>query len=129
MKNFNLKNKGHNISGSLLLPTIGQTYTYFDDGKIRLARRMEVVITEIIPFNEIDSETMELWNEEVEECDWLYAKKTDCFVKADLKITEDKTEKIVFVRTRDNLHGWFSLGWWGGILDIDGSLNALLCKD
>ena len=129
MKNFNLKNKGNNISGSLLLPTIGQTYTYFDDGKIRLARRMEVVITEIIPFNEIDSETMELWNEEVEECDWLYAKKTDYFVKADLKITEDKTEKIVFVRTRDNLYGWFSLGWWCGILDIDGSLNALLCKD
>ena len=35
-------------------------------------------------------------------------------------------EKIIFVRTVKNNDGWFSLGFWGGRLDIDGSLNAIL---
>jgi hypothetical protein len=43
-----------------------------------------------------------------------------------LKVSDDKTEKIIFVRTINNNDGWFSLGWWGGRLDIDGSLNAML---
>ncbi len=129
MKQIEVKKETPIFDHTLLCPVLGQTYNYFDDGKIRLARRMEVVITEIIPFNEIDSETMELWNKEVEECDWLYAKETDYFVKADLKIADGKPEKIIFVRTRGNLNGWFSLGWWGGILDIDGSLNALINKE
>lgn len=60
---------------TLLCPVLGQTYNYFDDGKISPSRRMEVVITEIIPFNEIDAETLEYWKEEVEECNWLTQKK------------------------------------------------------
>jgi hypothetical protein len=115
-----------NNANNLLCPVLGQTYNYFDDGKIRPCRRMEVVITEIIPFNKIDDITLNDWKEEVEECDWLYANKTDFFVKADLKVSDDKTENIIFVRTINNNDGWFSLGWWGGRLDIDGSLNALL---
>lgn len=107
------------------LPKINKSYYYFDDGKIKASRRMEVVITEIIPFNEIDTETLESWKEEVEKCDWLYAKETDYFIKADLKVSNDKTEKIIFVRTINN-NGWFSLGWWGGTLDVDGKLNKNL---
>lgn len=105
---------------------LNKTYDYFDDGKIKESRRMEVVITEIIPFDKIDSETLELWEEEVSECDWLYAKETDCFVKADLKVSDDKIEKIIFVRTINNNDGWFSLGQWGGRLDIDGKLKESL---
>jgi hypothetical protein len=110
----------------VLCPVLGQTYNYFDDGKIKKIRRMEVVITEIIPFNKIDEETLNDWKQEVEECHWLYAKETDFFVKADLKVSNDKIEKIIFVRTINNNNGWFSLGWWGGRLDIDGSLNDAL---
>ena len=126
MKNVDLKNETSTCGNTLLCPVLGQTYNYFDDGKIRPSRRMEVVITEIIPFNEIDAETLESWKEEVEECNWLYDKETDFFVKGDLKVSDDKIEKIIFVRTINNNDGWFSLGWWGGRLDIDGSLNALL---
>ena len=105
------------------LPEIGKTYHYFDDGKIRLSRREEVIITEIIPFNEIDSETLREWKEEVIECHWLYAKETDYFIKANLKIEKD-LYYLVFVRTLDNR--WFSLGWWAGVLDVDGTLNNKL---
>ena len=47
-------------------------------------------------------------------------KKTDLFIKANLIKTNGTLEEIVFVRTIDNR--WFSLGWWGGILDIDDKL-------
>jgi hypothetical protein len=114
------------MENTLLLPVLGKIYNYFDDGKIRLSRISEVIITEIIPFAEIDEATLELWKEEIEECHWLYAKETDFFVKGDLKISDNKIEKIIFVRTINNNDGWFSLGWWAGRLDIDGSLKALL---
>ena len=105
------------------LPEIGKTYYYFDDGKIKLSRRAKVIITEIIPFSEIDSETLADWKEELSDCNWLYAKETDYFIKAELKIEKD-LYYLVFVRTLDN--GWFSLGWWAGELDVDGTLNNKL---
>lgn len=106
---------------------IGKTYNYFDDGKIRESRRMPVVITDIIPFNEVDSETKGYWIEDVADCHWVYAKETDYFIKGNLLLdetTEGEIEKIIFVRTVDN--DWFSLGWWAGTLDVDGSLTNLL---
>jgi hypothetical protein len=109
----------------LKLPEVGKTYYYFDDGKVSISRRMEVVITEIVPFSEIDEETLNNWEEEVREIDWIYAKETDYFVKGKLKVS-DEVNEIVFVRTINNDDGWFSIGFWGGQLDIDGSLNAML---
>lgn len=103
---------------------INKTYNYFDDGKIRESRRMPVTITDITPFDKIDPETLSEWQEEVENCDWLYAKETDYFVKGDLKINANQTEPIIFVRSLNN--GWFSFGWWAGRLDVDGSLSKLL---
>ena len=110
MKNVDLNNELPTCGNTLLCPVLGQTYNYFDDGKIRPSRRMRVTITEIIPFSEIDEETLNDWKEEVKQCDWLYAKETDYFVKADLKVSDDKVEKIIFVRTINNNDGWFSLG-------------------
>jgi hypothetical protein len=55
------------------------------------------------------------WAEEVTECYWLYANENDYFIKA-----ESEHWASYFVRTTDG--GWFSLGWWAGRLDIDGSL-------
>lgn len=108
------------------IPVLGRIYHYFDDGKIRPSRRLRTVITKIIPFSEIDSETLAFWKDEVETCYFLYAEETDHFIFADLKVSNDRIEKIIFVRTINNNFGWFSLGMWGGRLDIDGSLNELL---
>lgn len=105
---------------------LNQIYNYFDDGKIRESRKMSVLITNIIPFDEIDEITLQLWQEEIDECEWLYAKETDYFIKGTLQ-TRLANIDIIFVRTIDNT--WFSLGWWGGILDVDGSLSDLLCKN
>ena len=66
-----------------MIPILNKTYYYFDDGKIRPSRRSMVVIKEIIPFNEIDKETLTKWEGEVNECDWLYRETTDYFIKAE----------------------------------------------
>lgn len=119
----------HIFDNTLPCPVLGKTYNYFDDGKIKPSRKLEVTITEIIPFNEIDEGTLNDWKQEVEDCHWLYAKETDYFVKGDLKVSDNKIAKIIFVRTVNNEDGWFSLGWWAGRLDIDGSLSANLNYD
>ena len=100
------------------LPIVGKTYDYFDDGKIRETRKMKVTITKIIPFDEINKKTLKNWKKEVKVCGWLYAKKTDYFVKGDLMFGK-RLEKLIFVRT---INGeWFSLGMWGGKLNVDES--------
>jgi hypothetical protein len=107
------------------LPKIGQIYDYFDDGKIKESRRAKVLITKIVPFNEIDAETLALWEEEVSDDvrnNPLYAKQTECFIFG--KLTELKHEVIFVQTTRE--YEWFSLGYWGGILDIDGHYAKLL---
>jgi hypothetical protein len=101
------------------LPVVGNTYNNFDDGKIRESRRYPVIITEIVPASQIDADTIAFWNDEVSECDWLYATETDYFIKGLLDVGEI-AESVTYVRTIDGR--WFSLGWWGGILDIDGTL-------
>jgi hypothetical protein len=59
------------------MPEIGKIYNCYDDGKISESRRYKVTIKEIIPFKEIDKDTLEQWKEEVKECDFLYEKETD----------------------------------------------------
>ena len=107
---------------------VGQTYNYFDDGKITTSRKATVIINSIIAFEDIDEETYSEWKIETEECDWLYSKETDFFVKGTIDLGtyngKPNKEDVVFVRTIND--GWFSLGWWAGRLDVDGSLNAKL---
>lgn len=109
------------------LPEINKTYNYFDDGKIRESRRFPVTITEIIPFDMVDENTHTTWEMEHNQCDWLYAKTTDYFIKGIIKEdTPDYKQEfdVIFARTIDG--GWFSLGWWSGRLDVNGSLTKML---
>lgn len=98
------------------VPEVGKEYHAFDDGKIKPSRHSIVKITEVVPFAAVNHKAfLEEWQQQVEDCYWLYAKETDCFVKAEW---DDETS--YFVRTLDG--GWFSLGFWGSRLDVDGSL-------
>lgn len=102
------------------LPTIGETYNYFDDGKISESRLLKVTIKEIIPFTDIDDKNLQYWKNEIWECYWLYEKETDYFIKGELCTIEGNLENVFFVRSKS---GWFSLGFWAGRLDVDGSLT------
>ena len=104
------------------IPEIGKEYNCFDDGKISPSRLYTVNIKEIIPFREIDEETLNLWKDQTNNCNWLFAKITDVFVKTENSDKENET----FVRTIDG--GWFSIGGFleGGRLDITGELTKML---
>jgi len=104
-----------------MIPELNKEYDYFDDGKIRQNRHYRVKITAVIKYEDIDVDTKSNWNDDVSSCDWLYNTDTDYFIKG---IIEDINENLVFVRTIDG--GWFSLGWWSGRLDVDGSLMSRL---
>lgn len=92
---------------------VGTKMICYDDGKIKPSREIEITITEIIPFKEAELDLIVDWKDEVENCDWLYNKQTDYFIKAvsnDVKITD------IFYFVRDVRGDWFSLGYWAGIL-------------
>ena len=104
-------------------PKINEVYKCFDDGKIRPSRLYTVRIDEVIPFNEIDSETLKKWNEVKQTYHWLYAEETDYFIKF---IDGEEGGDGVFVRTK--VGGWFGIGdiWNSGELDIDGELIKIM---
>ena len=106
------------------IPDVGKEYHAFDDGKIKPSRHFITKIAEVIPFNAVDEVLLRTWQQEVEECYWLYATETDYFIKA---YDGDTEEPSYFVRTTEG--GWFSLGWFGSRLDIDGSLYEQMRKD
>lgn len=106
---------------SSLIPKVGETYNTFDDGKISPSRMYQVTIKKVIPFNEIDKETLNRWKEEVKEVYWLYNKETDYFVICEPDEEDNSIE--VFVRTTDNR--WFSFSdafLTYSMLDVDGDL-------
>lgn len=79
------------------IPKKGNTYNCFDDGKVSYSRLYTVDIKDVIPFKNIDKDTLENWQKQVEQCYWLYAKETDYFI-----ITENGEDgDAVFVRTKD----------------------------
>lgn len=101
-------------------PEVGKEYHTFDDGKVRPSRHSIATISEVIPFSECtDEDLLESWRDEVKTCYWLFATETDYFIKAEY---DDETS--YFVRTTDG--GWFSLGFFGSRLDIDGSLYKIM---
>lgn len=111
------------------IPEVGKEYHIFDDGKIKPSRHYIAKIVKLI-YPEDAYEITDLykaWQEQVEECFWLFAKETDYFVVAESDYDKDL---IYFVRTTDG--GWFSIDypgcWIGARLDIDGSLYNEMIK-
>ncbi len=107
------------------IPEVGKEYHIFDDGKIKPSRHSITTIAEVVPFDEFkdkNSDMLEIWYEEVKECHWLFTPDTDYFVKGTFEDDDD----MWFVRTTDG--GWFSLGFFGSRLDIDGSLYQKLIE-
>lgn len=111
------------------VPEVGKEYHIFDDGKIKPSRHYIAKIVKLI-YPEDAYEITDLytaWQEQVEECFWLFAKETDYFVVAESDYDKDL---IYFVRTTDG--GWFSIDypgcWMGARLDIDGSLYNDMLK-
>ena len=119
------------------LPIVGKHYHFWDDGKTSTSRHYICRCERIITPEEAKSVMIEVPNEyvddvmdtislydhwhdnEMPECDWLYAEETDYFIECSCP-KYDKNN-LWFVRTKDG--GWFSMdiqSWWqSGRLDVD----------
>jgi len=103
------------------IPEENKCYNYFDVGKIRESRRSIVKVIKIVPRPYVSEETFFLWRTEVQDCPWLYADETDCFIIAKPISGTFMQKYLIFVRTIDN--EWFSLGFEGGLLDVNNKYN------
>lgn len=133
-------------------PEVGKQYEFYDDGKITPSRRFTASVLEIISPEEAKTVMLPLyayeesdmipttiiakgeepigetslymvWEENLEEHDWLFAVETDYFIKCSVPKYDEYP--IWFVRTIEG--NWFSLDiqshWQGGLLDIDNHLT------
>lgn len=109
-----------------VIPKIGQTYDFYDDGKIHKGRHELVTITEVIVFDEASQNLIDLWRETILTCWGAHNPITDYFIigKSDLFKDKDKNPDYIFVRTFKG--GWFSLDSLGGLLDVTGELTKRL---
>lgn len=105
-----------------MIPKINKTYNCFDDGKITNSRLYTVDIKRVVPFKDIDADTLKIWREAVKQCYWLFSKETDFFIETE----NGEDGDAVFARTADG--GWFSLGDFmnSGRLDVSGKLTERL---
>lgn len=139
-----------------MIPEIGKTYKFYDDGKPSPSRRYDAIVIDIkfpeeakeiyfptfydanrdyvpttITYNEKSIGKISLyehWQNEVKECPWLYATETSHFIEC--KIPKYDENNIWFVQTKNN--GWFSINiqncWQSGLLDVDESFTKRLKK-
>lgn len=98
---------------------VGKIYNSYDDGKV-----IPVTIRGIVDFDDIDEDTLSIWESEVEKFPGLISVTTDFFVEGSLDIGGRGVERVVFVR--DVNDGWLSLGYRGARLDVDGNLSKTL---
>lgn len=98
------------------IPSKGEKFHFFDDGKTSPSRHFIVTILDIYKISDLSPDIQEKILEDQEYCDWLFAKETDYVLKG--RLNDPEIEDLYFIRTIDG--GWFSVGYWGGELDIDG---------
>lgn len=118
--------------GKKRIPEVGEKVHMFDDGKIRNCRHMTGEVVRVIPFEEFKTEFAdygrteamdwmsyyEKWEEEVQDCSYLYAPETDFVIET---TCSDYDVHLFFTRTIDG--GWFSfdtkMHGTGARMDID----------
>ena len=115
------------------LPTVGEYYHFFDDGKTRPSRHHICRVERIIPIDEAKNTIVsgvtdyneslwDCWIEEKKECDFLYAEDTDYIIEISCPTYDENM--LYAARTKDG--GWFTMNvqwWWqSGRLDVDGSI-------
>jgi hypothetical protein len=120
------------------LPKIGETYKFYDDGKITLSRQYNAIVEQIIPVVDSiyimlhshiigDATLFEIYKYAIDnqsEFCKIYADETDFFIGCKIPNYED--DYLVWF-VRDKFGGWTSLEienyWEVGDLDIDGKMT------
>lgn len=114
-----------------MIPEIGKSYPFFDDGKTSVSRLYKATVTRVFKFSKIPEDLVsdrlledglytlaDYIRDSQSYCDRLYAPETDYVIEASIPVYDD--DLIYFIRTKNN--GWFSIDfsntWQSGELDI-----------
>lgn len=121
-----------------MVPKVGNYYHFWDDGKTGPSRHYICKCEKIIRIKEAKSimihtsdniSLYDIWKEQVEKYNWIYAKETDYFIEISCPTYDDN--HLYAVRTKDG--GWFTLNiqsWWqDGTLDVTGEIYENVLND
>lgn len=118
-----------------MLPELYKRYNCYDDGKISSSRRYEVLITDIIKWEDLDPELRNAIQTELDYSDYLYKSEQE-YILFGVSYEQFIPKVEIFAETWDS--GWFGIGeyapieesdrpfnsyWCSGRLDIDGTLT------
>lgn len=118
-----------------MLPQKGKKYYCYDDGKVSYGRQYEVLITDVIPWNDAAEELQHLCNQAIKQDPDLYKCNQD-YIVIGVSYEQYLPTIEIFLETKYN--GWFGIGdynkkeqtfinyWNSGLLDVDNSLTENL---
>jgi hypothetical protein len=108
------------------VPSLGEKFHFFDAGRKNANRHFIVEIIKVIPWRCIAARNFrKSITQEQEKHPELFAESPDYICQG--KILGLPLEPIWFTRTADG--GWYSVGFWSGILDIDGTIFDSVVSD
>lgn len=100
---------------------IGDKFNCYDDGKVRPSRHSVITIVDIIPRKKWTTEQKNLVCKTIIENEDLFSSK-----QTELIVGKYYNDKIYFLKT--TYDEYFSTGWSGGLLDVDGTLTKNLIE-
>lgn len=103
-----------------IFPEIGKVYYAYNDGKIKISREMEIIVTDIIDIDKLSIEEKVLWKRSIDEYYWLYDRECTEFI-----VGYYSQHKFIFARTQHN--SWFSFNQdlLDAELDVTGELHKI----
>ena len=108
------------------IPSLGEKFHFFDAGRKNASRHFVVEIIKVIPWRCIAARNLrKSITQEQEKRPELFAETPDYICQG--KILGLPLEPMWFTRTIDG--GWYSVGFWSGLLDIDGSVFDSIISD
>ena len=108
------------------VPSLGEKFHFFDAGRTNASRHFAVEITRVIPWRSIAARDIrKLITQEQEKRPELFVEMPDYICQG--KILGLPLEPLWFTRTLDG--GWYSVGFWSGLLDIDGTVFDSVVSD
>lgn len=108
------------------VPSLGEKFHFFDAGRKNANRHFVVEITKVIQWRCIAAKNLRKpIIQEREKYPELFAENPDYICQG--KILGLPLDPVWFTRTIDG--GWYSIGFWSGVLDIDGTVFDSIISD
>jgi hypothetical protein len=108
------------------VPKLGEKFHFFDASRKTASRHFIVEIIKVIPWRYVAAKNLrQQIAQERKKRPELFAEKSEFLCQG--KLLGVPLEPVWFTRTVDG--GWYSIGFWSGLLDIDGTVFNSIISD